>query len=299
MVSKKGPVEIIADVLIYAIMIILGFSCILPFINVLAISFSSKHAALAGRVSLWPIDFTTLSYKYLLQDEQFFRSLWVSFKRIVLGVPYNMLMILLTAYPLSKRKAQFKGRQIYVWFIVFTMLFNGGLVPTYMVIKEVGLLGSFWALIIPAGVLVWNVILMMNFFRSVPVALEEAAFVDGAGHMRCLFSIYIPVSLPAMATIGLFTAVAQWNAWFDGLIYLNDPTTYPLSTYIYTLVNQAATLLQESGVTDPEKMRYLETISDKTIRCAQIFLGALPILMVYPFLQKYFMAGIKLGAVKE
>lgn len=299
MIEKKGPVEIIADVLIYTVMTLLALSCILPFINVLAISFSSKHAAIAGKVALWPVDFTWLSYKFLLKDVQFFRSLFVSLKRIVIGVPYNMLMILLTAYPLSKSKEHFRGRQIYVWYIVFTLLFSGGLVPTYMVVKEVGMLGSFWALIIPGGVLVWNVILMMNFFRSVPSALEEAAFVDGAGHIQCLFRIYIPLSLPAMATIGLFTAVAQWNAWFDGLIYLSDPKGYPLSTYIYTMVTGTANIIQETGLTDPEQLRYIEKISDKTLRCAQIFLGALPILMVYPFLQRYFMAGIKLGAIKE
>ena len=298
--KRKKPVgEIVADVLFHVIMVLLALSCILPFINVLAISFSSRNAAIAGNVGLFPVEPTILSYKYLMRDDQFFKSFLVSFKRIILGVPYNMLMILFTAYPLSKSKEQFRGRQIYIWIVVFTMLFSGGLVPTYMVIKEVGLMGTFWALIIPGGVLVWNIILMMNFFRSVPAALEEAAFVDGAGYIRTLFIIYIPLSLPAMATIGLFTAVAQWNAWFDGLIYLSDPNTYPLSTYIYTMVNQMSQALDGARVADPEMLRYLDKISDKTIRCAQVFLGALPILMVYPFLQKYFMSGIKLGAVKE
>ncbi|MCI6908289.1 MAG: carbohydrate ABC transporter permease [Clostridiales bacterium] len=299
MVQRKSKGERIVDIFIYICMIFLAISCILPFANVLALSFSSKDAATAGKVGLWPIGFNFLSYQYLLRDSQFFTSLWVSVKRILIGVPYNMLMILFTAYPLSKNKNQLTGRQVYIWFVVFTMLFGGGLVPTYMVIKEVGLMGSFWALIIPGGVLVWNVILMMNFFRSVPPALEEAAFVDGAGYVRTLFSIYIPLSLPAMATIGLFTAVAQWNAWFDGLIYLSDPSTYPLQTYIYTIISEASNALNDIRGADAEEMRYLMTISDKTIRSAQVFLAALPILLVYPFLQKYFMSGIKLGAVKE
>jgi putative aldouronate transport system permease protein len=299
MVQQKRIGERIFDVIIYTVMIVMALSCILPFINVLSLSFSSRDAAAAGHVGLWPVGFTILSYKYILRNSQFFSSLFVSFKRILIGVPYNMLMILFTAYPLSKSKQQFAGRQIYVWYIIFTMLFSGGLVPTYMVIREIGMMGTFWALIIPGGVLVWNIILMMNFFRSVPPSLEEAAFVDGAGYLRTLFSIYIPLSLPAMATIGLFNAVAQWNAWFDGLIYLSDPTTYPLSTYIYTVVNEASKALDGARISDPEEIRYLMTISDKTIRSAQVFLAALPILLVYPFLQRYFMTGIKLGGVKE
>ncbi|NLB19204.1 MAG: carbohydrate ABC transporter permease [Syntrophomonadaceae bacterium] len=299
MVYKETPGELFVDILIYVIMIILAISCLLPLLIVLAISFSNRDAAMAGKIGLWPVGFTTLSYKFLMDRPAFLKALVVSLKRIVIGVPYNMLMILFTAYPLSKTKRQLRGRNIYAWYFVFTMLFGGGLIPTYMTIKTVGLIDKFLVLIVPGGVLVWNIILMMNFFRSVPQSLEEVAFVDGAGYVTTLFKIYIPLSLPAMATISLFTMVAQWNAWFDGLIYMTNSQNYPLQTYIYTIITSASKILDSYGAADPEMLKYIQTITDKSIKSAQIFLAALPILCVYPFLQKYFMTGIKLGSVKE
>lgn len=299
MVRKRTFGEIIFDVLIYGTMILLGLSCILPILNTLAISFSSRNAAMAGEVGLWPKDFNLLSYQYLTTRPAFFRALVVSVKRILFGVPYNMIMILITAYPLSKRPDQLKGRMIYAWYFVFTMIFSGGLIPTYMTVKAVGLMGSIWSLIIPGGVMVWNIILMMNFFRSVPPALEESAFVDGAGYLVALWKIYVPLSLPAMATIGLFVCVAHWNAWFDGLIYMQKTVDYPLQTYIYTVVTNAAALFESTHTTDPEMLRYIQNITDKTVKCAQIFLAALPILCIYPLLQKYFMKGLVIGSVKE
>ncbi len=299
MVGRKNAVERLWDVLIYGILILIALSCILPILNVLAMSLSSRDAALSGRVGLWPVGFNIYSYKYLIDRPQFTNGLWVSVKRLVIGVPYNMFLILITAYPLSKRNDQLRGRMVYVWFFVFTMLFGGGLIPTYMTVRTLGLLNKIWVLIIPGGVMVWNIILMMNFFRSVPPALEESAFVDGAGYMTSLFRIYIPLSLPAMATIGLFVGVAHWNAWFDGLIYMSNPENYPLQTYIYTLITSASRILEDSASNDPELMLYIQTITDKTIKSSQIFLAALPILLAYPFLQRYFMTGIKLGSVKE
>jgi putative aldouronate transport system permease protein len=297
MVENKTPAERVFDFLIYSIMIILGVSCILPMVNILAISFSSRSRAMANFVSFWPQDFTALAYKFIIDKPQFMRGLGISALRILLGVPANMLLILITAYPLSKRNDRFKGRQIYVWFLFVTMVFSGGLIPTYLTVRSVGLVDTIWALILPGAVGTWNIILMLNFFRALPISLEEAAFVDGAGHLRVLTSIYIPLSAPAMATIGLFVCVGHWNAWFDGLIYMNNPVRYPLQTYIYTIVTAVNAI--EIYMNDPELMLYAEKISDKTVKAAQIFLAALPILVLYPFLQKYFMKGIVLGSVKE
>ena len=297
MVENKTKAERFFDVMIYSIMIILALSSILPMINILAISFSSRSKAMANLVSFWPQDFTPLAYRFIITKPQFIRGLLVSFSRILIGVPINMFIILLTAYPLSKRNDRFRGRQIYVWFLFVTMIFSGGLIPTYLTIKTIGLIDTIWALVLPSAVGTWNIILMLNFFRALPESLEEAAYVDGAGHLRVLMKIFIPLSAPAMATIGLFVCVGHWNAWFDGLIYMNSPVKYPLQTYIYTIVTAVAFL--ENYTADPEMMLYAEKISDKTVKSAQIFLAALPILMVYPFLQKYFMQGIVLGSVKE
>ncbi|MEG0767328.1 MAG: carbohydrate ABC transporter permease [Clostridia bacterium] len=278
-------------------MILLSVSCILPIIHILAISLSDKSAAAAGWVGLWPVHFTTVAYEYIVTKPEFMTAFFVSIKRLALGIPLNLLMVLITAYPLSKSPRDFKGRSVYMWYFVFTMLFGGGLIPTYLTISKLKLLDSIWVLILPGLLPVWNMILMVNFFRGIPKALEESAFIDGAGHMVVLWKIYIPLSLPALATIGLFTAVGHWNAWFDGMLYMNTPINYPLQTYIRTVVMGATADM--ARMLEGENWRVMSKLSDKAVKCAQIFLGALPILCIYPFLQKYFMTGIVLGSVKE
>jgi putative aldouronate transport system permease protein len=297
MVQKTTPGERFFDILIYVVMGLLSISCILPIIHIFAISLSDKSASAAGWVGLWPVNYTTVAYEYILTKPDFVKAFAVSLQRLALGIPLNIAMVLITAYPLSHSSQDFKGRTIYMWYFVFTMLFGGGLIPTYLNISRLKLLDSIWALILPGLLPVWNMILMVNFFRGLPKALEESAFIDGAGHIRVLINIYMPLSTPALATIGLFTAVGHWNAWFDGLIYMNSPAKYPLQTYIRTVVMAAtADMIQ---MFEGENWRIMSKLSDKGVRCAQIFLGALPILCVYPFLQKYFMTGIVLGSVKE
>lgn len=294
---RRTPGEKFFDVLIYLFMGITSISCILPLIHVFAISLSDKSAAAAGWVGLWPVNFTTVAYEYIVSKPDFMKAFYISLERLGLGIPLNLIMILLTAYPLSKSPADFRGRGIYMWYFVFTMLFGGGLIPYYLTISKLGLIDSIWVLVLPGLLPVWNMILMVNFFRSIPKALEESAYIDGAGHLTVLMHIYIPLSLPALATIGLFTAVGHWNAWFDGMIFMNTPANYPLQTYIRTVVMAAATSI--TRMLEGESWRIMSKLSDKAVKCAQIFLGALPILCVYPLLQKYFMTGIVLGSVKE
>jgi putative aldouronate transport system permease protein len=282
------------DVCNYTFLIVLSFLCLFPLIHVFAVSLSSNAAATAGIVKLWPVDFTTMSYEYVMSHDQFIKSFITSVERVLLGTAVNMLLTLLIAYPLSKEASVFKSRTFYAWFFVLTILFNGGLIPTYMVVKETGLLDSIWALVLPGAVPVFNVILLLNFFRGLPKGLEEAAFIDGAGHWTTLWKIYIPLSTPALATVGLLTMVGHWNAWFDGLIFMNSPDNYPLQSYLQTVVIQ-----KDFTALGEEDLKTLQEISDRTIKAAQIFLGALPILLVYPFLQKYFMKGIVLGSMKE
>ncbi len=275
-------------------LILLSLSCLLPFIHVLAVSFSSSYAAMTGGVKLWPVEFTTKSYEFVVQKSEFIRALGISFIRVVLGLFVNMFLTVLTAYPLAREKKDFRGRTLYVWIFVFTMLFSGGLIPWYLTIRAAGLINSIWALVLPGALPVFNVILLLNFFRGLPNELEESAFMDGAGHWRILWGIYIPLSIPALATILLFTIVGHWNSWFDGLILMNSPRNYPLQTYLQTLVIQSnSTILSQASA------RLLKSISDRTVKSAQIFLGALPVLLIYPFLQRYFMTGLVLGSVKE
>jgi putative aldouronate transport system permease protein len=267
--------------------------CIIPLIHILAVSFSSSATAATGQVTFWPKDFSLNSYAYVAKRAAFWKSMITSVERIVIGGAINMVLTILVAYPLSLDKATFRARSFYVWVFFITMLFNGGLIPTYMLVKEVGLLDNMFSLILPTAVPVFSVILLLNFFREIPKELSEAAFIDGAGHWKSLWSIYVPLSKPALATLLLFALVFHWNSWFDGLLYMNNPDNYPLQSYIQTIIVQ-----RSYSMMTREEIAELATISDRTLRASQIFLGSLPIIMVYPFLQKYFVKGIVLGGVK-
>lgn len=292
---KRTTGEKVFAVFNYIILSITAFVCLVPIINILAISLSSSSAATAGYVKLWPVDFTLSSYKYALSKREFLQSFVVSIKRVALGYAVNMVLTILTAYPLSKEKSTFRARNVYAWFFIITMMFNGGLIPTFMTVKKLGLLDTLWALILPGAVPVFNVILLMNFFRELPKEIEEAAFIDGANHWTMLFRIFLPLSLPSLATISLFVLVGHWNGWFDGMIYMNRPRNWPLQTYLRTiLISPDINQYQSSS----EELATMREVSERTFKSAQVFLGAAPILAVYPFLQKYFMKGLVMGSVK-
>jgi len=277
----------------YTFLILLSFLCLFPIVHVLAISFSSSAAASSGLIKLWPVDFSLASYRYILNKPEFIKSFGITLERSALGFAVNMLLTIVCAYPLSKEIRDFRFRTLYVWFFIFTILFSGGLIPWYLVIRETGLLDSIWGLVIPGAVPVFNVILLLNFFRGLPREIEESAFMDGAGHWKVLWRILVPLSMAPLATVSLFTVVGHWNSWFDGLILMNFPEKYPLSTYLQLMVINSNPMK-----VDGTNVGHIKEISERTTRAAQIFLGALPILLVYPFLQKYFVKGIVLGSVK-
>lgn len=274
-------------------LVLIAILCLLPLIHIAAVSFSSNAAASAGAVKLWPVEFSLTSYQYVAGREEFWRAMLVSIQRIAIGTPLTLLLISLVAYPLSKESSAFSFRGVYTWMFFLTMLFNGGFIPWYITLKEYGLLDSIWALVLPNAVPVFSLVLLLNFFRAVPKELEEAAVMDGAGHWRTLWAIYIPISKPALATLALFSMVEHWNSWFDGLILMNNPIHYPLQSYIQTIVVQ-----RDFGEMTQDQILILSQISDRTLKSAQIFLGSLPIIAAYPFLQKYFVKGIVLGSVK-
>ena len=282
-----------ADILIYLTVIFMTMCCLFPLLNMVAISFSDKAAASANMVGLVPVDFTTSAYKTLLGESQFWVSFWISIKRVFLGTIINMILTILLAYPLSKSKREFKGHDVYMYIVIFAMLFSGGMIPIYLTIKSYGLLNSIWALILPGAVPVFNVILLMNFFKGVPKSLEEAAAIDGASKLTILLKIYLPISMPALATIILFCIVNHWNDYFSGLIYMSKASMYPLQTYIQQLT------VDLTQITDADQLKQLSALNNRSFNAAKIVVSTIPLLIIYPFLQKYFVTGMVIGAVKE
>ncbi len=293
MVESKHWSSRLFVVLNYLFIGFLALSCLVPLIHIFAISLSDSAAATGGLVVLWPVNFTLESYAYVARRAAFWHSMLVSVERVVVGVGLNMVFCIVCAYPLSKEKDQFRYRTVYTWYFFLTMLVSGGLIPLYMVIRQTGLMGTFWALVIPGAVPVYNIILLLNFFRQTPRELEEAAIIDGASQWRIMWQIYVPTSLAALATVALLSTVYHWNEWFNGILYMKNPDQYPLQSYLRTIVIDMK--LTNMGAND---WQALALVSDKTVKCAQIFLASLPILLVYPFLQRYFVKGMVLGSVK-
>ncbi|WP_342433088.1 carbohydrate ABC transporter permease [Neobacillus sp. FSL H8-0543] len=282
-----------ADVCIWAILLLLTALCILPLLNMVSISFSDRVAAQANEVGLLPVNFNVSAYQVLLGDAQFWRSFMISVERVVLGTSLNLLLTVLLAYPLSKNKREFNARNIYMNLLIFAMLFSGGMIPAFLVVKELGLIDTIWALVLPGAVPIFNVILLMNFFKSIPASLEEAAIMDGATKLKVLFKVYLPISLPALATISLFSIVGHWNDYFSGLLYMNSVSNYPLQTYIQQLNIDA------TKITDVSQLKALASLSNQTLNAAKIVVSTIPVLLIYPFLQKYFTTGLVIGSVKE
>lgn len=279
----------------YAFLTVAALSCVLPFVHLFAISLSGNAAVTAGKVLFWPVDFTTSSYEFAFKGGTFFRALGNSIVLVVVGTLLNLVMMVITAYPLSKSKEELLGRNIYMAFFVITMLLNGGLIPTYLVVTRMHLKNTIWALVLPGALPVYNMVILMNFMRGLPKELQEAARVDGATEMRVLYSILLPLLKPSLATVGLFCIVSHWNSWFGPTIYMDDPANYTLSAYLRKLLVDFESLIREAGA-DLDLL--LAQLNAQTGRAAQLFLGAIPIMLIYPFLQKYFTKGLTIGSVK-
>ena len=282
------------DVILAVVLGVVCVTCVLPFVHLLAVSFSSSSAVAAGKVGFLPVEFTTASYEYVISGGRFLRAMAISLERVFWGTLLNLLLMVLTAYPLSKQ--DLVGRKFFVVFFVITMLIGGGMIPTYLLVSKLGLKDTIWSLILPGALPVYNMIILMNFIRGLPHELEEAASIDGANAFQTLWMIIFPLLGPSLATVGLFSMVNHWNDWFNGLIYMSEPLNYPLQTYLQTLLVDFEQLLQSGSSGDIQAI--LSKMSARTGRAAQLFLGALPIMMVYPFLQKHFTKGLTLGSVK-
>lgn len=292
MVGEKNWTSRLYNVLVITFLSALALLCLAPMVHLLAVSLSGRAVSMGGFVTFWPINFTLQNYVKVLTANAFLRAFFISIQRTILGTALNISLIVLMAYPLSKTEQEFKGRNIFMWLLIFAMIFYGGLIPTFLVVRSLGMIDKLSALILPEAVQIWSIIMMMNFFRDIPRELEEAAVIDGASHWQILTRVFLPLCTPALATLALFAAVGHWNSWFDGAIFNMHAENYPLQTFLRTVVIQLDLTRFAINPND------LGELSDRSMRAAQIFVTIVPILLVYPFLQRYFIAGIKLGAIK-
>lgn len=290
---RRTPGEKVFNAVNLTLLGVLAFSTLYPFLYVLAISFST--AAEAGREGfhLYPRDVTVLAYRMVFTNPDILQGYLNTLWRTVLGTVLTVVLCSMCAYPLAKRDLPHRG--LFTFLLVFTMLFSGGLIPSYLLIKNLGLMNSLWVYILPGAISAFNVIVLKNFFQHVPDSLAESAAIDGAGDFRTLFQIYLPLSKPVLATVSLWTAVGHWNAWFDGLLYITDDRKQVLQVFLRRIVVESNTMLIERGLVNPDVTQF----TPETIKAATVIVTIVPILLVYPFLQKYFVKGIMLGGVKE
>lgn len=297
MVEKKSISGRFGKGCIYAVVILLALACLVPLWNIVAISFSSSEAVAANKVGLVPVRFTAAAYKKIMEDMQFWKSFGISIIRVILGLAINMVLVVTMAYPLSKSSREFKGRNIYMNLMIFAMLFSGGMIPVYLVVKNLSLLNTIWALILPGAVPIFNVILVMNFFIGVPRSLEEAAVIDGATPVQILTRVYIPCSKPSLATVALFSIVGHWNDFYSGLIYMTKVDKYPLMTYISSMTVNLQDMVKAGA--SSESLKNAVEVSNMNLNAAKIVVAVVPLLLIYPMLQKYLISGLVVGAVKE
>ncbi|GIO98685.1 sugar ABC transporter permease [Paenibacillus lautus] len=286
--------ERIAGVFIYIILSFITLLVLYPLFFVLIASISAPETVMRGEVWLWPKELSFVGYERLFANSDLMRGFLNTLLYTTTGTALNVLMTIAAAYPLSR--ADFNGRGIFTAIIVFTMFFSGGMIPNYLLVKELGMLDTIWAIIIPSAVSVWNIIIMRTFFQSsIPKEMQEAAFIDGASNMRVLWRIVLPLSGPILAVMVLFYAVGHWNSYFSALIYLSDRANYPMQLFLREILVQGQ--MQEMvDISDDSLARSL--MDAEAIKYAAVIVTNLPMLLLYPFLQKYFVKGVMIGAIK-
>ena len=292
-VVKKAKIWTPAQIILTIVIILFSLTCLLPFVNVAAVSFSSKSAILRGDVSFWPVDFETTAYQAIFSDKSMTRSLVFTIIITVVYTLFSMIMTILMAYPLTKKRL--RGRNFFSFLALFTMYFSGGIIPHYLNIKELGLMDSPWALILPGMLSTYNMIILKSFFQTLPNELEEAAIIDGANDFQVLLKVYLPLSMASLATLTLFYAVGKWNSFQDALYYIKTKAYQPLQLKLYHIIkgSQAVDVAALEGGAST-----VATSVSESIEPASIIFATLPILVVYPFVQRYFVAGVTIGAVK-
>ncbi|MFE5321805.1 carbohydrate ABC transporter permease [Paenibacillus sp. NPDC056579] len=274
----------------HILLLIVGIVTILPFLYVISGSLVSSEELLVKKIVLVPTNISWEAYRFIFASKIIYQSLLSTLFITVVGTFINLLLTTLMAYPLAKKTL--RGRSKIMLLIVFTMLFNGGMIPTFLIVKSMGMLDTYWSLWIPSAISAFNLILLRNFFQQLPEGLEESAKIDGCNELRTLFSIVVPLSLPAMATFTLFYAVGHWNSFFSAILYINDSNMWPIQVWLRQIV-----MLSSGGFTDANALSEV-VVPPESIKYAVIVVAAVPVLILYPFLQKHFAKGVLLGSVK-
>ena len=278
----------------YAILLIVVVIILLPLIFIVSASFSSPQAVIAGRVTLWPVDFSLEGYKAIFEHSKVWTGFGNSLIYTVFGTLFNVVMTIIAAYPLSRQ--DLVGRRLFTLMFIFTMLFSGGLIPTYMVVRDLGLLNTRWAMILPTGIGIFNLLITITFFRTtIPPELIEAARIDGADDFKTFFRIILPLARPIIAVLALFYAVSHWNSYFNALIYLKDQELFPLQIVLREILIlnsvDASMLIDVEDLVAREGLREL-------LKYSLIIVASVPVLIIYPFVQKHFIKGMMIGSVK-
>ncbi|WP_127580575.1 carbohydrate ABC transporter permease [Paenibacillus koleovorans] len=289
---KKTSADWSLDIVIYGTLLLMTLVTLLPFANVLSKSVSQEWAVVSGKVGVFPVGFQLETMKFVVTSSSFIRSFMVSVGVTVVGTVLSLLLTALTAYPLSKR--HLPGMGFVMVLFIFTMLFSGGIIPNYMLIRNLGLMNSLWSLVLPALISVFNLLIVKSYFEGLPESLEESARIDGARTYTILFRIILPLSGPVLATIALFYAVYFWNDFFNPMLYINSPSLKPLQLYLRDIVMDANSVTAGMERSADDMMN----ISPEGVRSATVVASTIPILLVYPYLQKYFIKGVLIGSVK-
>ncbi|GBG10017.1 carbohydrate ABC transporter permease [Paenibacillus agaridevorans] len=288
---RKTAKDYMLDGTIYIVLIAMGLITLLPFVNVFSKSVSEEWAIMSGQVGIFPVGFQLDTMKFVVTSSQFLNSLWISVIITVAGTLGSLLITALTAYPLSKR--ELPGMGFIIVLFIFTMMFNGGIIPNYLLVRELGLINNLGSLILPALISVFNMLVIKSYFENLPASLEESAKLEGARNLTILFRIILPLSGPVLATIGLFYAVYYWNDYFHPMLYINSTSLKPLQLYLQDIVMNADTSSALDKTADD-----LMNVPAEGVRSATVIASTIPILLVYPFLQKYFIKGVLIGSVK-
>lgn len=276
----------------YFFLAFLAFTTLYPFIYTLSMSLSTTKAATEMGLHLYPKEISIMAYKMVFNNRDIVTSYGNTLFRTIVGTITGLLVTTMFAYALSRR--EMPNRKLYTAIVLFTMLFNGGKIPTYLVLKQLGLMNSLWVYILPNLISAYNVIVARSFFQSLPGALHEAANIDGAGEFKIFFKIIIPLSKPIIMTLALWMAVFHWNAWYDAMMYMSDSSKITVQCLLQRIIQENNSELISQGVMNPDAMQY----TSETVKAATIIVSILPILAFYPFVQKYFIKGVTLGAVK-
>jgi putative aldouronate transport system permease protein len=279
-----------------ALVFLFILTVILPFVNVLALSFNEGTDSARGGVSLWPRKFSLDNYRDVFSDEYLLSSYRVTVLRVVIGTVVSVLLTAMAAYALKFRTLP--GRRFWSMMILFTMLFSGGVVPYYILLKSIGLTNTFLVYIIPWLYSAWNIILMRTFFLTIPESLEESAMIDGANHLRVFFSIILPLSKPIISVIALFNGVAHWNDWFSGAFYVSEKSLHPLQTVLRAMLMSAEAMRRRMVIIYSGQSGQLLTVTTESLKMATIIVATAPVICIYPFIQKYFVQGVMIGSIK-